>query len=447
VTVAAVIDDEMRSWLAKKLGFLSNTRRVQHEVDATKVLLLSELYRRHTLAARHGGSGTDAEDKDGGAGAGRAPPQRLSIDGLLDSTFMKTGALADGGTRQTLREWLSSLSHEDTHVHARQNLHGQVLGLLQAVKSAHDKDVAAAAGAGHEQVHDFLVPGSGSATDPATVAAAEADRREAAGVYFKEQCGFWLETRESGTTPSRDESVEGVYIRGSVRAGAVLGFFPGVTFLRDRVHAGDFAKRMEERNGKSDLVFMRPDRSLIDGSQRAGVPNPFALGHLIRHPSGGPPPVTLLGRPNVLTFPFDFSNKVPEEAAAGVGQGVGEEEEEEEEQKEVAGMEGEEVRVEEVVENYANISLDPEITPELIRELRLHAELRPFIPNAYDTPPGVLSPDSAKDSFAQGAVIVALNDLEDGDELFCDYRLNPNLKNLPRWYVPVDETRDAILWG
>ena len=47
---------KMRSWLAKKLGFLSNTRRVQHEVDATKVLLLTELFRRHRLVAATGGS-------------------------------------------------------------------------------------------------------------------------------------------------------------------------------------------------------------------------------------------------------------------------------------------------------------------------------------------------------------------------------------------------------
>ncbi len=420
----------MRSWLAKKLGFLSNTRRVQHEVDATKVLLLSELSRRHVLMARYGSRNDDPRDAGGAGGTPSAPPpqRRLSIDGLLDNTFMKTGALADGGKRQTLREWLSSLSHEEIQARARQNLHHQVLDLLGAVKSSYEKEMSTMAATGQEAVHDFIVPGSGSGIDPASAAAAEACRRETREAYFEERCGFWLETRDSGTSPSRDESIEGVFIRGNVRAGAVLGFFPGITFLRDRVHAGDFTKRMDERNGKSDLVFMRPDRTLIDGSQRAGVPNPFALGHLIRHPSGGAPPARLLGRPNVLTFPFDFTNKVPEVAEDGPP-------EEGPEQGEVLVQQG------------ASRGPDPEIAPGKVHELWLGSELRPFIPNAYDTPPGVLSPDSAKESFAQGAVIVALNDLQDGEELFCDYRLNPSLNNLPQWYVPVDEARDAILWG
>ena len=123
-------------------------------------------------------------------------------------------------------------------------------------------------------------------------------------------------------------------------------------------------------------------------------------------------------------MPFDFSNKAQEPS-------------------DQSGTQGNDASIE---DNH-DLGIDPEVVPEIADDLHLDPVLRPFIPNAYDTPPGVLSPDTAKESFAQGAVIVALNDLEDGDELFCDYRLNPNLKNLPSWYIPVDESRDAILWG
>ena len=73
-------------------------------------------------------------------------------------------------------------------------------------------------------------------------------------------------------------------------------------------------------------------------------------------------------------------------------------------------------------------------------------ELRPYIPNAYATTPGMLAPQSSKENFAQGAVIVALRDLKDGEELFCDYRLNPKIV-LPEWYCSVNEETNEKFWG
>ena len=146
----------MRSWLAKKLGFLSNTRRVQHEVDATKVLLLTELFRRHRLVAATGGAqGGRPGASDGAPGESQSTPQRVSIDELLDKTLMRHEG---DGPQQSLREWLSSLSHEVIQAHARQNLHTQVVDLLASVKALHDKEMAEAAVMGDRMsMHDFVV--------------------------------------------------------------------------------------------------------------------------------------------------------------------------------------------------------------------------------------------------------------------------------------------------
>jgi len=38
-----------------------------------------------------------------------------------------------------------------------------------------------------------------------------------------------------------------------------------------------------------------------------------------------------------------------------------------------------------------------------------------------------------------------VRDLKDGEEIFCDYRLNPKV-SLPKWYCPVDEKRAENFW-
>ena len=117
----------------------------------------------------------------------------------------------------------------------------------------------------------------------------------------------------------------------------------------------------------------------------------------------------LVAAPNVMTFPFDYPIEDGKESSTAAG-------------------------------NVTEVSLD------VSSANYFPVELRPYIPNAYHTPPGMLAPESAKQSFAQGAVIVALNDLQDGDEIFCDYRLNPNIA-LPKWYCPVDDDRSNKYWG
>jgi hypothetical protein len=41
--------------------------------------------------------------------------------------------------------------------------------------------------------------------------------------------------------------------------------------------------------------------------------------------------------------------------------------------------------------------------------------------------------------------LVAIRPIQQGEELFLNYRLNPKLK-LPEWYHPVDEQEDRRRW-
>ena len=417
----------MKSLLTKKAGFLSNKRKIQQEADALRVLILSE-YQRKEMAKT-----TDDISPD----TTKDTVQAYTMDELLDTT--QVGEVS-------LRDWLSDLSHNEVLSYNQRNLHHQVIKIFRSL----------------HQVHQELYNSSVSKTDvdgdqqqmhhrgmDAADARGFAKSQDTSPLHtmLETSCGFCLDVGTSKVS-TETKNIDGVFVRGDVRAGSVVGFFPGVTYLRDRVHAGDFKARLDERGGRSDYVYMRPDRSLVDGSQRVGKLNPYSLGHLIRHPStvriimekeereeregkeerereeekekdsnrmhpgagagagaGGRNAAQIVAAPNVITYPFDY----PIEHAI-------EKEEEEGDHEE-----------------------DPSASNYF------PTELRPYIPNAYSSPPGMLSPESAKESFAQGAVIVAVRDLKDGEEIFCDYRLNPKV-SLPKWYCPVDEKRAENFW-
>jgi len=300
---------DIKERLTSSAGFLSETRRLQQEADALRLLLVTE-FRRKKLNTQETSS---------------SKQQALSLDELLD--HMQVGSIS-------MREWLMDLRHAEVLIYTQQNLHRQVVNLFRSVSKVHhniynnnkdnnNKD-------NNNQVHSKTTetetnPNSHPTSNPTlnqTSYAGDAqsfskteDTNEMQD-QLKQSCGFCLNVKHSSVSSiqskTRSNIIDGVYINGTAMAGAVVGFFPGVTYLRDRVHAGDFNSRMIERGGKSDYVYMRPDRSLIDGSQRVGKLNPFALGHLIRHPSQkleGERSPKLIAHPNVMTFTFDFPLK------------------------------------------------------------------------------------------------------------------------------------------
>ena len=195
-------------------------------------------------------------------------------------------------------------------------------------------------------------------------------------------------------------------------------FFPGVVYLRDRVHAGDFDKRIAARDGATDYTYVRPDRAIIDATQVVpGVSNPLALGHLVRHPSclrPGAAAAEVIATPNVLMFPFDFVRPSPESRPNDAGDAADE--------------------------------MDIECLPTLDPLHTFPEELLHLVPNAFDKAPGLFSPPPSKECVAQGAVLVALQDIEDGHELFVDYRFNPSIA-APSWYAPVSLDMDLQFFG
>ena len=103
------------SFLTKKAGFLSNTRKIQQEADALRVLILTEYFRRNlgvtktTAVASHLSTTgtTDAANPATSSATSSATPDDLkayTMDELLDATPVG---------QVSMREWLSDLSHDE----------------------------------------------------------------------------------------------------------------------------------------------------------------------------------------------------------------------------------------------------------------------------------------------------------------------------------------------
>lgn len=189
-------------------------------------------------------------------------------------------------------------------------------------------------------------------------------------------------------------------MQGRVPRGDVVTLYPGVSYLPSQV------RRLE---GVNDYFISRYDGVIIDGAapveldvQATGgggateLEHPFAVGHLVNHPPKGVVP-------NVLQFMLDLEvcklgkevvRLVPTMNFEEIGGGVLE-------------------RVENAIhrERVAGVDL-------FAGERRVRRTL----------------------------VLVALRDLTEEEEVFMDYRFNPQLVNLPEWYHACDEEENARRW-
>jgi hypothetical protein len=191
-----------------------------------------------------------------------------------------------------------------------------------------------------------------------------------------ETYGFTLNVKDSTV----EGAGRGVFVEcpqgALVAPGTVLGFFPGTVHLREHLKT---AEAVDKLFPDDDFMLMsRADGAIIDGRDTVGTPhNAYALGHIVNHPPQG-------GEPNVLQASYDFLQ-------------------------------------------------DPLGFDEFPRELRAH------IPNKLHKPATLLgSPD--RSSYMHTIVLLAAKPLSTGEELFLDYRLNPDSKEaLPAWYAHYDE--------
>jgi len=81
------------------------------------------------------------------------------------------------------------------------------------------------------------------------------------------------------------------------------------------------------------------------------------------------------------------------------------------------------------------------------------SHLQRFIPNQYAQPLSLLGKLETAFCCMKGSVLISCQPLEEGDELFMDYRLNPtshgdvNSTGLPAWYEPYDVDEALMRWG
>ena len=209
----------------------------------------------------------------------------------------------------------------------------------------------------------------------------------------------------------------GVFVRGAVRAGALVGFSPGTVYTSSdlklllkayvaREQQSDDAATQKHGAELYEALVLRNEyffaEQRLDGVVLDAHPgrnphpdclhgNPFALAHMVNHPStaaAGAPATTSGGQPllpNVLAFDFDVPSGFSHER---------------------------------------------------------------LIPNVYHSGSRrLLDRVEPQDTWRclHSRVLVAMQDLDDGMELLVDYRLNP-AADLPPWYAPVDKDADAQRW-
>jgi len=174
----------------------------------------------------------------------------------------------------------------------------------------------------------------------------------------------------------------GVFLKGTyVSAGTVMVLFPGLVHLAQYL-TNDYVDSTLLPDPEYFLMA-RMDGSIIDGRSARKTPyNPYGFGHMVNHP----PRHT---DPNVLQLTYDFPGD-----------------------------------------------------PFGIEEFPKH--LQKYIPNLYARKPTLLgTPD--RSACMRSVVLVASKTIRPGEELFMDYRLNPDVDE-PSWYVQVDEDLSRKRW-
>ena len=158
-------------------------------------------------------------------------------------------------------------------------------------------------------------------------------------------------------------------------------------YLPGRVHVAEFLKGANALEQFADdpnhLVLMRTDDILIDARDFDGVEHPTNP-YALGHLANHPPEGK---KPNVMHLPIDFASDA------------------------------------------------------------FHSQtgVSDVVPNSYAKKPTLLgTPD--KSACMYGMAMVALRDVKD-EELFLNYRFNPDAPGLPQWYAPVDDDQDRRRWS
>ncbi|KAA8490740.1 SET domain-containing protein 9 [Porphyridium purpureum] len=213
--------------------------------------------------------------------------------------------------------------------------------------------------------------------------------------------------RQKSTIP---DGGDGVFLRGRVSAGTVVGFYPGVCYSPGQL---EYLPGYPQYSVDNEHVLERFDGTMVDGKAENSCHtffgaqlisegseeatrrfwmylwqciNPFAVGHVFNHPPAGAPV-------HVVIAPFDF---------------------------------------------------DIQEIPELARK---------FLPNRQyiahkprDIFARIMHGKAFQTNRIPGVALVTTRNVEDGEELFLNYRFNPNFDGLPSWYIDPDPDESARRW-
>ncbi|GBG24846.1 Hypothetical Protein FCC1311_010642 [Hondaea fermentalgiana] len=203
---------------------------------------------------------------------------------------------------------------------------------------------------------------------------------------------------------------DGVFLSGKAPSGRVVALYPGSVYLpfqvkriTDSYFRESAAEYSDAQQRFEDLFGTPEDRNvyatqLIDGAvinarngSVSAKPNLYAVAHKVNHP---PPGV----EPNVMVCPFVFRKSHADQIE------------------------------------------------------RTGRDFRDYIPNAYFEDAAVapswwmiLAGDN--DVLMRSLAYVTTRPIEENEELFVNYRFDPNHQALPDWYTPVDLEEDTNRWS
>lgn len=243
------------------------------------------------------------------------------------------------------------------------------------------------------------------AKDPRAKDGEEQELRE----RLRSKLGFSLQIKPSSI--KHPEAGNGLFLEGTVEAGRIVCFYPGIAYRPQHVR---FMKNYPRIDKDNPYLLWRYDGVVLDGIGCKGnlpweLRNPLATGHFINH-------VPPMSRPNVLQCMMDYNlAKIPGELHSLIPNFT-----------------------------YSPGSKDKDIGNEEPRQSRVEKIIGPLVDFAVKERARSSSQLASEHAWdRKGLLFVALRRLQD-EEIFFNYRFNASG---PDWYVDPDPEQSKRRWG
>ncbi|BDA51210.1 hypothetical protein COCOBI_18-0870 [Coccomyxa sp. Obi] len=401
---------ERLSW--KNLLQTFDKRRLQHEIDTHRLLLLTEHYARRArgMPMDEGQLASVGEEAQALSFDERRARLAQHLDRQITHIAKQVHAAVSG---------LDAPAYEEKQSAADRGAHVRPRGLWgmtgRSRSAAPTEPVQTASEAVSAQDRGTTDASTGDSATP-SVSGPHAIMMKDVTARLQERMGFALHLAPSAV--GHAEAGEGLWLKGRAKTGAVVGLYPGIVYTRSHYRDMPGYPKVDR---ESDFLISRFDGAILDAKPWGrGAPeeppsaeslgyrglqadtlaqlhslerrHPFSLAHYANHPPAG-------RRPNIMIAAYDFRE----------GQGG----------------------------------------------------LRRYIPNVMF---GHTLAKPQEDCTLSGSgtatdierqvgpskavlclALVATREIED-EELLLNYRLSPGLER-PSWYTPVDQAEDSRRWS